>query len=429
MGKDDSIHQIKLSIKQWEHEFQQKHNHLPTKTDIKSLPEIHKLYQAYRDAKKKATVPHDSRSKKVEEKKAEGVKHIDIKITESLSDEEEANQFKNTPGDSLSLNAELGPTPQANGKILSIFDISLTPPESSPLKPKIALPELSRSPLKPKSENFKTPTKSGVKRLQFLDLTPSKKQTPVKGLTSKLHSIANESSPIATPKSTIEPTNLETPSYLSKNNRKFDFTHKEEKSPVPAVTIKSSPFASNANPSTPSKSSLINFSVSPSPLKPHRFMSFGVGKKLSDIYNEYKHIQMEDIDENEVVEEQEQLELEETSADQPRPKKKALTQKRTTRRWKIKPRNDNTGEDSFLNKNIHEEIKKLDEQNLKQYIDYIDENEVSEEELNSDEEIELQLKKRPVEGPGKSKPISNNYQRLKINDPRSKRFKSRMRKR
>ena len=73
---------------------------------------------------------------------------------------------------------------------------------------------------------------------------------------------------------------------------------------------------------------------------------------------------------------------------------------------------------------MHEEMQKLDTADRLDLARYIDDEESEEEES---EEEEVVARKTPAST--KLHSISNNYQRLKINDPRSKKFKQRMKRR
>lgn len=384
MSSQDIIH-LKKSIKEWEHLFQRMHGRPPNKEDMKLDPKIHKLYKAYRIAK--------AGPKK---QKPQPRSNIDMVVT--FSDDESSDH-------EVIQTAELGPTPQANGKVLLILDIHLTPPELSPIKRSTAQPQIKVEGV----TEFKTPTKT-VKKLNFSDLTPLRNRIDV---ASRLHMAAE-----VTPEKPAPHIALETPQYLAKYNRKLNVNLDSPE----RVELRSSPFLT-ASPEvhTPTKNTLSpsKFQVSPSPLKSHRFMSFGARKKLSDIYNDFRSIEFEEEEQFDGVDEEVLDTVDTTLA----PRKKVTTQKRTTRRWKIKPRSAGDGHDQYANKDIHNEIRRLDEQKRKQLEDYIEENVSEEEELNSDEELERLRVAKELAAASKKTSNSENYQRLRINDPRTKRFK------
>lgn len=405
----EDLLQCRLRIKEWERDFSAKNGRIPSKADIKAEPTIYEAYKAYNSSKdKKRKDKKTSRLKPATTKAAEPVAELilesvaepvmeepEFDFVSGLTDNEEETQ-------KIVLNAELGPTPQANGKVLSIFDMIMSPPESSPIKKTRPLLSSPSGPL----NIFKTPTKA-AKKLQFTDLTPSRTG----------RNIMAQLQQVATP-SRSEDLIVETPFYLGKVNNKFLF--REEDSPEkPGV---------QSFPSTPTRSgsSVVNFQVSPSPLKSQRFLSFGNNKKVSDIFNDYKSIQIDEtqrleIEEEFQEEEEDVAEGPEEVGPQNSKKRRKITQKRTTRNWKIKPKFDDQT-DTFDGKNVHDEIQKME----------IQKDEVDVEEEASDDEVysrPVPAKSTKKATPGKINPISNNFQRLKINDPRAKKFKQRMKRR
>lgn len=420
-------------IKDWEKSFTAESGRLPSKADIKANTVIRKAYKRYQQLKSKA-------------KKSEQLK---LKTTESngvvnvvFSDDSDAEPIE------PSLNAELGPTPQANGKVLSLFDMIPSPPESSPLKTRNLnskggqLPNAldlasssyqigdlpvkhykNASPIKPLDGDliFKTPTKA-IKPLSFSNLTPSRSSA---SLSSRLQMAALQS-----PQKSAS--GLETPLYLGKVNSRFSFDAesptklKEESSPTKMNTYSSSPLRTPTRPP-------INFQVSPSPLKSQRILSFGGGKRVSALFNELKSIIKDDTYEAQKLEIEEELQGTQNLDEEPddaedefmsRKRRKAKTQKRTTRRWKMKPREGDSTEEGFDGKDVHEELQKISEINQKELKGII----TSEEESESDEDMpERPIKKKPASK--KFIPVSNNFKRLKINDPRTKKFKQRMKRR
>lgn len=176
-------------------------------------------------------------------------------------------------------------------------------------------------------------------------------------------------------------------------------------------------------PVTPTKPQILNFLVSPSPLKLHRFMN----KKLSEVFNEFKLMKEEinehefEIEEVDKSDDNDGLQDDETVVK----KKSAKTQKRTTRRYKIKPRESvNNGTDKLNNKNIHKEMKKIETETIKTLTNLGNDEDEEEGPSDSDEEYHHQDQTMTK---GMRKPTSNNFKRLKINDPRTKKFKQRMR--
>jgi DNA replication regulator SLD2 len=364
---------------------------------------------------------HRKESTEGRDKKEEHASVINIDLNEYNSDDEIENGSANT------MVTELGPTPQANGKVLSILDQRMTPRNSSPLKRKLTNIVIEENNI------FKTPTKVRLNQVVATDSTPGGSYGTAKmTLSEKLMSIANKTpskTPIKTPSKTAKNSIPHTPNYLGKMNLKFDF-EPIQVSPT-KVNRPTSPIKLHSpnKVQTPTKPpSSINFQVSPSPLKLHRFLS----KKISEVFNDFKAIQDKPFDHEYVEQDEEEMkfssQVEVCDADEPSTpiKKRQKTQKRSTRRWKIKPREDITdGNDSLANKDIHNEIDKLNEKKLQELstlVEIKDEEEV--ESSESDDEYHHQSQ---TDTKGKIKPHSVNYQRLKINDPRTKRFKNRFR--
>lgn len=454
MPHQESIAQLKQSIKEWEHAFQRSNNRIPSRLDIKIDPKIYELYKTYKTLKSRTNGVDKVDNKKALESSNAG---IDINILESQSDIEDVEEFnmESTESDNRQLknqDTELGPTPQANGKVLSILDIRLTPPDSSPLKSKIGSKntdvynnQIEQAP----EDTFKTPTKTRVDKISLLELTPTNNRgSRNRSLTQKLEQasyVKNTRTEIHTPQKDIKSllNNMETPQYLAKVNNKFDFDMDDlndndnqiaENLSTSSPAKKISSIQSNIlDPITPTKlPAPLNFQVSPSPLKPHRLFSFGNNRKLSEIFNDYKNIRedpelatsIENVENDNNS--QDSDEVIDKSLSSSAPKRKRITQKRTTRRWKIKPNAEESKEDILKNVNIHDEVKRLDNEALQSLVDYMKVDDMHEEDsTSSDDEYVLQDPNHK-DMKGKVKPVRLNYQRLKINDPRIKKFKKRM---
>lgn len=420
-----SLLECKLQIKEWEKKFSAAHGRVPSRADVKADEAIWKAYKMYNSMKKSqpngkrvsGKAPSDSKPKESSsgtlQEKPEKAEHnfeelkssIDsLQINIVISDDEERLDPVQ--------NAELGPTPQANGKVLSMFELMISPPESSPLR-------RNESPLKRKAqEPFKTPTKA-VTRINLADLTPSRGS-----LADKLR-MASSPARAVTPKSSANDA-METPAYLGKINNKFSLSesgrHSLESSPSKVFE-------------TPRRSRIEeNFQVSPSPLKSQRYLSFGASKKVSDIFQVLQSLnQDEEFQSQKLQIEQELAELSQKEVPEQEPqlnpqelkrRKKATTQKRTTRRWKIKPRSEGALDDVFDGKDVHEEIYKMENAERTNLLLYMES--ALEDESTEEDEEPLPRKAAPST---KINPVSNNYQRLKINDPRAKKFKQRMKRR
>ncbi|CUM51948.1 unnamed protein product [Debaryomyces tyrocola] len=450
MPHQESIIQLKQAIKVWEHEFQRSNKRIPSRLDIKVDPKVYELYKTYKVLKAKTNNLRNIQDKRALESANIG---IDINMSESQSDIEDVEEFNNENSDSSNnqlenQDTELGPTPQANGKVLSFLDIRLTPPDSSPLKNKASkgTDTYSRQEDEVPEDTFKTPTKTRVNRINLLELTPTNNRGPRnKSLMQKLEqasSAKNTRIEMHTPEGNKVSLlhNMETPQYLAKVNNKFNFDMDDDSNDKDYVVAEGLPINSISSirsniidPITPTKlPASLNFQVSPSPLKPHRLFSFGNNRKLSDIFNDYKNIKEDPDLINGIENEEEAAELDDNDDIIDRdtstnvPKRKRITQKRTTRRWKIKPNMEETKEDKLKNANIHDEVKKIDDEARKNLVDYMEVNDMHEEDETTSEEEYVHQDPNHKDMKGKVKPVRTNYQRLKINDPRIKKFKKRM---
>lgn len=374
-----NIDAVKRDIKHWEHSFTKSKGRPPGKSDVKKHSQINQLYKIYKSLKRGNS------------------DHIDI--IPGLSDEEDDGK-EESPGNSVLLAPELGPTPQAQGKVLSIFDMKVTPPQSSPLKTKDNKPEM------PEMSEFKTPTK-----------LPKPTISTPKG-SSLMDKLKSAGSPIKTPAKTPVPVN-ETPQYLKVNLQRYNYEKPQHSpfvtSPIKKDGTKSTPITTPTK--TPTKSTPIEqFQTSPSPLKPQRVLNRH--KSLIDVFNDHKNLTLhpeEDIDQG--SDHKQDSEEEQVSALPS--KRRKPTQKRSTRRWKIKPREYDV-HDSIQGKDVHQEIAKQNDsrqQHMQKYLDG------EEEELEPEPEPELPTSKVQSSG-RKVAPISNNYRRLKINKG-NKRWKRR----
>ncbi|KAI3403796.2 SLD2 [Candida oxycetoniae] len=406
--------EIKQEIKNWEYSFRNENKRLPTKVDIDQNSEIKKLYSLYKLVKsgkqKEKNKPTRAAQSKAATKDKDEVLLIEIPPTPK---------------------GELGPTPQANGRVLSIFDFKLTPPESSPLKCK--------------SKSRTTNTDTSIEDYLAAEnghapISPN----PNRGLSFSTPSkVIDHGSPIARATRNSNFVVMETPRYMKPNFQTPTFTKSV---------------------------SLPEFSVSPSPLKPHRMM-----RKLTEVYKtslkEAQDLKLSneidldlklsneiDLDlklgneidpnlklgneidpglkmgeANEKSEEDEKKKAgQETTRDVPPlndKQKKQKTQKRQTRRAKMAPRPSEMDQACLDNINIHDTIMNLERKekiDLTAYINSDNENAEEKDEVKEGEDDTFNAAQgSPIKRT--RKPITQNYKRLKINDPRSRRFKQRMR--
>ena len=278
---------LKRQIKQWEHAFERQHGRPPASADIKREASTRQLYRDYKALRAAPTAP----------------------ATAPAAPAAPAASPPPSP-QLIRASAELGPTPQAHGKVLSIFDVKVTPPQSSPLR----------------KGKFKTPTKAAR-----LDVTPAR--TPA---------------------------------------------------------------------GSPMKRSL-----------------------LAQLTAVEEAIEAESASESE-----DPVEAPLEGA----PKRKRGTQKRTTRNWKMKPKQQPAAADPLLKRDIHKVLLTL---GAGAHADAdagadadADADATSDADYDSDEELLRQKQQAAATvaaQKGKVKPLSQNYQRAKINDPRAKAFKQRMR--
>ncbi|CCE86214.1 Piso0_005871 [Millerozyma farinosa CBS 7064] len=411
MSLEKDLVYVKQCIKNWEYSFRKEHTRFPTKNDIKNAPDIHKLYKEYKRLK---NAPDHSEIDKAN--KPNGVlKSIDVEIDSSESEQEE--KFREEPFEDAKNDPQLGPTPQANGRVLSIFDLQLTPPDTTPTKKITDKTRIHSASTTPKSEPFKTPTKK-----------PSK--ISGRSLNSTLHAVSQSHDQSVNIAPIRKDDITDTPQYLARNNHKFLFsieTPAKSQSPrkqhLNSFSVKhehQSQALTYQDPLTPTKVSKVNFSVSPSPLKPHRIFNVG-NKKLSDLFNEIKSA-------NDVADiPGEEFEANNSSDDVDNEEvvnyRKKFTQKRTTRRWKMKP-NLAVEQPQEQNINVQQEMEKLNHKEKEDFQNYLD---GKEEVLDGYESTEAESKKPQNINEKKIKPISMNYKRLKINNPQKKFFKRRLR--
>jgi hypothetical protein len=110
---------LKLEIKNWEHQFRKEHNRNPSKADIQANKDIQNKYKQYRSYK-----AHGSKIYKTPTKTRSNRQQLQTPQRTSPI---------NRPDSSPVLAKEIGPTPQMNGVVLSIFD-GISSPNVTPVK-------------------------------------------------------------------------------------------------------------------------------------------------------------------------------------------------------------------------------------------------------------------------------------------------------
>jgi len=259
---------------------------------------------------------------------------------------------------------ELGPTPQLNGRVLGLFEV-ITSPKETPQK--VTPQKISTV---AQESTTLTPVKKNLDFSQFDDGSEDEKENAT-------------SNDFKTPQKPNFAVKVETPLYLRPGGSK-------------------------------------EVTASPSPIASQR-----IRKGLSTIINEFRDIEAElkygDFDDDPDIKPLEEIkeEGEETEGEGPVSTwKKKKTQKRTTRKYRIRAR-PVTDENSMQGKDVKQELQKLQESKD-------DESESEESEEWSDGPDEFIPEARPVETEAdiakKRKKIeSQNFKRLKLRDGKSKR--------
>lgn len=368
---------VKKQIKEWERNFIKTQGHPPSKSDVKGNAEIDQLYRKYRKLK----VPLVKHTHTQTPKKSKVIDNI-----KGLTDDE-----SETEGPMVTKYSEFGPTPQGAGKVLSIFDMKLTPPESSPLKLKLTITE-------PEIE-FKTPTKVKIIDANIIHSGSRSKSS----FMQKISNIANDS-PVKTIATPTRRQNLtfETPQYLNKNIQRFEF---DRKSPFEK---EDSPFDPKSSPvKTPNSKPMVDFQISPSPLIKR------TNKRLLDVFQAHQSINISKEEQEEYEEDEESEEEGEEVSALPSKRRRAKTQKRTTRRYKMKP-TQMAHRDKLADKDIHVEMEKLEKKEELKLQKLIDDNVESASEESEDDQPQPTKKVRMVA------PVHNNYKRMKIHYKKNK---------
>ncbi|KAK9375544.1 DNA replication/checkpoint protein [Lipomyces chichibuensis] len=214
-----SLDQLKIDIKNWEHEFKNTWGRQPDKQDIKQIPDIAAKYKEYHKAKR-ATAgskenneereshlrrdhnrgrrhgsghPHRSHNEREasplsaghesyhtpKRVKHEKQYHVSLTPTKSVSKVEYGSPYFGYLDGQQSITV-IGPTPQAEGRVLGIFDITNSPDylsqsqqermtlSTSPSPESTMIPTSTHT----KASNFTTPSKSNIRRTPQ-SVTPS----------------------------------------------------------------------------------------------------------------------------------------------------------------------------------------------------------------------------------------------------------------
>lgn len=357
---------LKIQIKDWEHSFIKNNGRNPTKSDIKQNNEISLKYKQYRNYRINKSNPLKTPTK--------AKKHV-----QQLETPQKTSPLNSSPPIQVH---ELGPTPQLNGRVLSIFDVS-TSPSVTPTKQMINVTVDDEFALN------STPSKKSTFSSRIMECYGEEEDHEI--INSELEheeeivTLPSSQSIFKTPQKNNRTQNFltETPSYLTTGTKSHSL-----------------------------------MGVSPSPLASQR-MKKGLTKiidELNDIKSELKY---GDFDRDElvpVIEEEEEL-LESENGGNKNPNtlklyKKNRTQKRQTRRVKMKARKD-LEVDEMKDKNVHDVIQEMEESKLQILQGIHMEPSSSEEESDSEEEVYVRQKLEPID-PKKMKERKN-FVKLKIN--------------
>lgn len=198
--KGTQLDTLKADIKLWERQFSQENGRPPTKDDLKTAPYMYAKYRMYQKLKEDAKKIERQKEKHLIQVHKDKVEAENLKTSENISENTSENTSRNTSeyGPQLSIKNVsvpgtryiapnrsnsasrpttpkstrvidiLGPTPQMNGRALSLFEMQTPKGFETPTKKKVTPAE--------------TPTKTGIKPIEFM--TPTKITTPLKVLTT-----------------------------------------------------------------------------------------------------------------------------------------------------------------------------------------------------------------------------------------------------
>lgn len=336
---------LKIEIKLWERAFEKKHGRLPEKDDIKKDTEIKRRYKQYAQFKKETGKPSVQ---------------IAVDRTPIKSDSE-------------NLKAEFGPTPQMNGKLVSIFEMKVSTVKDGQFNQ-----EIVGSPMK---------STDMVKRQLSFVITPnSSPMKPVPSLSADLSKSGSKygpNSPMLIGDIGLQLS--ETPKTLG---RTFD--------------LKSSPFSPSPLIKRPAKS-LSQLAREHAIIKDEfetnteSFSEFTAIRTLTEKLMQEEHMDKIDEDEQEDA----------TGGLASQYVKKAKTIKKKTRA-KMRPAALQEKSTNVPNKNVHEQLAKLKQREYNKLMG----KEI--EESESDTEHELSKPAQKKQRKSKYNLVSNNFKRLNL---------------
>lgn len=366
-----TLDQLKIDLKKWEHKFIEEHGRDPTKDDIKRWPLVKKMYKQYSSLKKGRT-SHELHSTEIDE-----------------GQNVQQNLFSDLR---YATAVELGPTPQIHGKAISIFEMSLSPIKQSVTVNQFQKDQLSAN-IIPQLDSYSSDQeeKPDVKRqLNFTTTTPN-------------------SSPFKSHDKPTQPRYYgpNSPLKLEETNIQLSIIHRSPSKQTPRKNV----CASNA---------FCSFSPSPIVKRP-------LAKSLLELVQEHEAIVREfnDIDDQENVElipsqnnHSDQETEEETDERGPSKHKRRILRR-------FAPQEANV----TVRRNISQELAKLKQKHVNEFFgdDMPDDHHDEQPDFTREEETMAPAgsKKAPKKRKKKYNLVSNNFRRLKLPRKNSNRFRMR----
>ncbi|KAH3899789.1 Sld2p SCDLUD_004080 [Saccharomycodes ludwigii] len=124
---NDTYLELKVKLKEWEHDFILKNKRSPQKNDIKNLPRVKQMYKNYFKCKKKIAIGGNLSNSKL-------YKNTPTKV--NVHNTTDLPATKGTPimqatmsenNNNSTVDMDIGPTPQINGKLVSILEMEMSP--------------------------------------------------------------------------------------------------------------------------------------------------------------------------------------------------------------------------------------------------------------------------------------------------------------
>lgn len=353
-----SLDQLKIGLKTWEYEFQNKNKRPPTKDDIKRLPEIKNMYKQYQGLKRHNTEVSQTPR---------------VVVTPSKDGTSPRKSMTTKKNDFC--NIELGPTPQIYGKAISIFEMKL-----SPVKKALNFEEVNETPSQKPVDNVQDDAK---RRLEFPSTTPN-------------------SSPFKLPKPIDS-------KYYGPNS-----PLKLEEENINLSIRNGSPLKQTPQKNTSFNNDPTSFSPSPLVKRPLTKSLLELAKEHEEFLREFKE---NDAQENPFSQEVEDSSTERYISDG---HSEADGKEKKTKKRKIIRRFGTNEESRLVPKDISKELRKLKKQQVNEFLgneateetdDEVDENADTEE--NNKHQAPV-TKPKPRKRASKYNLVSNNFRRLKL---------------